>query len=133
VPSEKTKSEIFVEFVALLNSGRVRIPGNKRLRTQFEALERRASRTGKETVDHGPGAHDDLANAVAGALTLAMSEFAGEQPWSMTVIGPPVAPLAEQGQPSFAPLAGSAGLSRPVPIEPMADGDEGPERWWSTF
>ena len=34
------------------------------------SLERRTSRAGKDSVDHGPGAHDDLANAAAGTLVL---------------------------------------------------------------
>jgi hypothetical protein len=33
-------------------------------------LERRTARGGRDSIDHAPGAHDDLANAVAGALTL---------------------------------------------------------------
>jgi hypothetical protein len=36
---------------------------------QFVGLERRASRPGRDTVDHAPGTHDDIANAVAGTLT----------------------------------------------------------------
>jgi hypothetical protein len=31
-------------------------------------LERRTSRAGKDSIDHPPGAHDDIANAAAGAL-----------------------------------------------------------------
>jgi hypothetical protein len=34
-------------------------------------LERRTSPGGRDRVDHGPGGHDDLANAAAGAITLA--------------------------------------------------------------
>ena len=30
--------------------------------------EHRTSRIGRDTIDHAPGGHDDLANAVAGAL-----------------------------------------------------------------
>ncbi len=33
-------------------------------------LERRTSRGGRDSIDHGPGGHDDLANAVAGVLYL---------------------------------------------------------------
>ena len=31
-------------------------------------LERRTSRGGRDSIDHAPGAHDDLPNAVAGVL-----------------------------------------------------------------
>jgi hypothetical protein len=70
-PSAKTKSEIFLEFLVLVNSGRVRIPSHARLRAQLVALERRTSRAGRDTVDHPPGGHDDVANVVAGACVLA--------------------------------------------------------------
>jgi hypothetical protein len=37
---------------------------------QLTGLERRTSRAGKDSIDHSPGTHDDLANAVAGAADL---------------------------------------------------------------
>ena len=33
------------------------------------SLERRTARSGKDSIDHAPGAHDDIANSVAGCLT----------------------------------------------------------------
>ena len=77
VPSEKSRSEIYLEFLALVNSRRVRMPNNRRIRQQLVTLERRVSRAGKDSVDHSPGAHDDLANAVAGALCLALAGGGG--------------------------------------------------------
>jgi hypothetical protein len=35
---------------------------------QLVALERRTARGGRDTIDHPPGAHDDVANAVAGVI-----------------------------------------------------------------
>ena len=35
---------------------------------QLSSLERRTARGGKDSIDHSPGMHDDIANAVAGAL-----------------------------------------------------------------
>lgn len=69
--SERTKSQIYSEFLPLLNSGRVELLDSPRLVGQLCALERRTSRGGRDTIDHPPNAHDDLANAVAGALVLA--------------------------------------------------------------
>jgi hypothetical protein len=54
----------------LLNSGRVELIDNTKLIGQFVALERRTSRAGRDLIDHPPGGHDDLANAVAGCLVL---------------------------------------------------------------
>jgi hypothetical protein len=71
--SDKNKSEIFVELLPLLNSGRAALLDDKRLVSQLVGLERRTSRAGKDSIDHAPGAHDDLANAAAGAVWLAAS------------------------------------------------------------
>jgi hypothetical protein len=38
---------------------------------QFHGLERRTARGGRDSIDHGPGQHDDVCNAVAGVLLLA--------------------------------------------------------------
>jgi hypothetical protein len=69
--SERVKSEIYREMLPLLNSGRVELLDNTRLVAQLCGLERRTARGGKDSIDHAPGAHDDLANSVAGALVLA--------------------------------------------------------------
>ena len=39
-----------------------------RLVSQLCGLERRTARSGKDSIDHAPGGHDDVANAAAGAL-----------------------------------------------------------------
>jgi hypothetical protein len=39
--------------------------------SQLTGLERRTTRGGRDLIDRRPGSHDDLANAVAGALVLA--------------------------------------------------------------
>lgn len=70
-PSEKVKSDLYRDMLPLLNSGKAQLLDNKRLIAQLQGLERRTSRGGKDTIDHGPGRHDDLANAVAGALVMA--------------------------------------------------------------
>jgi DNA-directed RNA polymerase subunit RPC12/RpoP len=42
---------------------------SQRLATQLCSLERRTARSGKDSVDHPVGGHDDLANSACGALT----------------------------------------------------------------
>jgi hypothetical protein len=66
--SEKTKSEIYQSMLPKLNSGRVELLDNKVLRTQLIGLERRTARSGKDSIDHPRGGHDDLINAAAGCL-----------------------------------------------------------------
>ena len=41
-----------------------------RLIAQIVGLERRVSRAGRDSIDHAPGAHDDLADAVAGVVAM---------------------------------------------------------------
>ena len=65
------KSDLYGGLLPLVNSGRVKLLGNKRLITQLIGLERRTSRAGRDSIDHAPGGHDDLANAAAGALVMA--------------------------------------------------------------
>ena len=73
-PAEKNKSEIYLAFLPMLNSGRVDLLDLPRMISQFLGLERRTSRAGRDTVDHSPGAHDDVANAVAGVIASAIDD-----------------------------------------------------------
>jgi hypothetical protein len=68
--SERDRSQIYVNVLPLFTSGRVRLVDSRKLVMQFASLERRTSAGGKDSVDHGRNSHDDLCNAVAGALTL---------------------------------------------------------------
>jgi len=69
VPSTLTKSDLFSELLPLVNTGRVELLDHPTLRGQLLVLERRAVRGGRDSIDHPRGAHDDVANAAAGALT----------------------------------------------------------------
>ena len=73
-PSEKVKSDIYRDMLPLLNSRKCELLDNRRLISQFHGLERRTARGGRDSIDHGPGQHDDLANAASGALVLASGE-----------------------------------------------------------
>jgi hypothetical protein len=66
----KPKSDLYLAFLPLLNSRRVELLDHPKLVTQLVSLERRTSRSGKDSIDHPPGAHDDVCNAVAGCMTL---------------------------------------------------------------
>ena len=65
--TDKDKSTIYRSFLPLLNSKRVVLPRNERLINQLVGLERTVSRGGKDTISHARHAHDDIANAAAGA------------------------------------------------------------------
>jgi len=72
-PSQKSKSDLYVSLLPLLNSRRVELLDHPRLVTQLINLERRVARSGKDSVDHPPGSHDDLINAAAGAVLAAQN------------------------------------------------------------
>jgi len=70
-PSERTKSDIYGELLPVINARRCELLDLPRLRAQLVGLERRVGRgTGRDSIDHGPGQRDDVANAVAGAVVL---------------------------------------------------------------
>lgn len=68
--SELNKSEIYLEFEPMLAAGQVKLLDNKQLFNQLRSLERRTRSSGKDSVDHPPGGHDDLANVAAGACVM---------------------------------------------------------------
>jgi hypothetical protein len=73
--SEKTKSQIYVELLPLLNSRKLQLVDHPRLINQLCSLERRTGRgTGRNVVDHPAGAHDDICNAAGGALVAVAGE-----------------------------------------------------------
>lgn len=63
----KNKSDIYIEFLPMVLSGRVELVENKTLFSELRALERRTRKGGRDLVDHPPRGQDDLANSVAGA------------------------------------------------------------------
>ena len=63
-------SEIYLECLPMFSQGRVELLDLPVLRTQLLLLERRTRAGGRDSVDHPRGAHDDHANAAAGALRI---------------------------------------------------------------
>lgn len=70
--SDLSKSELYTAFAPLVNGGRCALLDHPVLIRQLQQLERRTARSGKDSIDHPPRGRDDVANAVAGALTLAV-------------------------------------------------------------
>jgi hypothetical protein len=70
-PSARTKSEIYLEVLPQFATGAVQLLDNRQLLNELRQLERRTGQT-KDVIDHPLKARDDLANAVCGALVLAV-------------------------------------------------------------
>jgi hypothetical protein len=69
-PCAKPKSDIYREVLPLLNAHQCSLLDHPRLVTQLCGLERRTARGGRDSIDHAPLAHDDVANAAAGVLVM---------------------------------------------------------------
>lgn len=68
--AKKNRSEMYLELLPLLTNESIDLLNNDRCVNQLVNLERRVARGGRESIDHPPGGHDDLANAVAGVAHL---------------------------------------------------------------
>ena len=91
--AEKPKADIYRECLPLLNSERVELLDLPRLKAQLIGLERRTARGGRDSIDHAPGGHDDIANVVAGALLMALDS----QGWPMKITPELLASSARPG------------------------------------
>ena len=68
--SEKPKGDIYRDALPLLMGRRAELLDLPRLAAQLCGLERRTARGGRDSIDHAPAAHDDVANAAMGALLM---------------------------------------------------------------
>lgn len=75
----KTRTELYQEFLPHLSSGTVDLLDIPRMVNQFANLERRSG-SGRETIDHPAGQHDDLANAAAGVFWTVDNSMRGPRP-----------------------------------------------------
>lgn len=66
--SEQNKSALYIEALPAFARQAISIPNHDKLIRELRLLERRTSRTGRDTIDHGPHGTDDFANSLAGLL-----------------------------------------------------------------
>jgi hypothetical protein len=74
--SAAPKSDLYRDLLPLINSRRIDLLDHPKLISQLCSLERRVARGGKDSIDHPPGGHDDVCNAVAG-LAAVNSKYGG--------------------------------------------------------
>jgi hypothetical protein len=81
--ADHSKSEMYASLLPLINSTGVDLLDHDLLVHQLVQLDRRTARGGRDSIDHPRGGHDDVANAVAGAVQLAAtgpSSYRRERP-----------------------------------------------------
>jgi hypothetical protein len=76
ITSPLAKPEIYLETIPLFSRGLVKMPDHTKLVRELRLLERIPSRSGKDSVDHPRGDHDDHANSACGALR-SLSSYLG--------------------------------------------------------
>jgi hypothetical protein len=82
-PADKSKSDLYVDLLPLLNSAKIDLLDHPRAIGQLIGLERRAGRSGKDSIDHGPGGQDDIANVIAGAAWVCLNDKYHGFDWSL--------------------------------------------------
>lgn len=87
-PADRNRSDLYRDLLPLINSGSVALLDNDLLINQLVGLERRTGRGGRDSIDHAPGAHDDLINAVAGAVCLTQKPTTRVRVRSVNMIQP---------------------------------------------
>ncbi len=83
--SELSKSQLYLESVPSFTTDLVDLLDYQPLLLELQALERRAGRNGRDSVDHAPGGHDDLANSCCGVLSLLASRT-NAAPWRFNFV-----------------------------------------------
>jgi hypothetical protein len=105
-------------FLPALTSGQAELLDKRRLVSQLLNLERRTSRLGRDSVDHSPGGHDDVAKAAAGALVEALGQdvnftYANFVIEKVAALG---AETAVEVQAPVCPQCGSRGIAKSGPL-----------------
>jgi len=83
IPSEMSKSVLYQALLPVINSNRIELLDNAKLRQQLLGLERRTGHSGRDSIDHSPGSHDDLSNVIAGVVGIIAkaSRMSGGYTW----------------------------------------------------
>ena len=69
-PAARPKSDLYRDLLPVINSRRIELLDHPRLVQQIVGLERRTAWGGRDSIDHGDGQHDDVANACAGLAAM---------------------------------------------------------------
>jgi hypothetical protein len=85
-PAKMSKSEIYIEFLPLISSGKVELLDKKIILAQLTALDRKTRPGGRDSIDNFFGT-DDVANAVCGSCVLTVSKGSGSTYHSITFGG----------------------------------------------
>lgn len=122
-PSELDRSALYLELLPIVTSARAVLLDVPELLRELRGLERHRGASGRDRVDHPPGARDDVANAAAGALVLvagagARTPFCFSSPAGVVAVSPAGRLLAPEeeapGDPGEPPSRAPSEVERAV-------------------
>jgi hypothetical protein len=73
--SSKAKSELYLDMLTTINSTRVVLLDHPRSISQIISLERSNRSGGRANIDAPRGQHEDIANAIAGAINMSLFKY----------------------------------------------------------
>jgi hypothetical protein len=82
------KSDLYRDMLPAITSRQITLPRHERLINQTCSLERSVKRSGRDEITHPIHGHDDIINAVAGALAVTLRQAAAEEYQRVPIVGP---------------------------------------------
>jgi hypothetical protein len=73
--SAKSKSELYIDLLATLSSGRIDLLDHPKSIDQICSLERRNRSGGRQQIDSPVGQHEDIANVIAGLVSSSFFKY----------------------------------------------------------
>jgi hypothetical protein len=117
-----TKSEAYLEFLGICNSGAVELLDNEKAIEQICSLQRRTGRSGRDSVDARGGIPEDMANVIAATAAMIAKNNRRYTSFTCLAAGAP-------GQPNGGVVDGRY---RPdLPTETPAEVREAIEEYWT--
>jgi hypothetical protein len=119
--AEQNCSQLYLEMLPRVNARTIRLLDHPRAINQICMLERRTTRGRGDMIDHPIGAHDDIANAIAGLCGLASAKRSSYDS-SLDWVGGPAPGKEEE--------AIAAGVIPPPRFDPRLGVNQLPRRRW---
>jgi len=74
IKADLPKSGLYLELLHKMTANEIELLDDETTVNQISSLERRTRSGGKDSIDHPPGGHDDLANAIAGCAVVSVKK-----------------------------------------------------------
>ena len=136
--AEKHKTQLYADpFLGLLNARRIDLPRHDRAINQICSLERSVQRSGRDQITHPTHGHDDIANAIAGAVDLVYSHSGYTlEPFASDFVDLDRRPAQQPSPPPPEPVRANADWwksTAAAPRQPTSSADENLRRGYAAL